>query len=86
MARPHGARRHHSDRRPAGVTGTLATAKQSNGALWVTYNGKVLYTFLSDSSPGMVTGNGVAGFSVAKVSGAAATTTTTSASSGGSQY
>jgi predicted lipoprotein with Yx(FWY)xxD motif len=70
----------------SGVTGTLATSKQSNGALWVTYNGKVLYTFLSDSSPGMVTGNGVAGFSVAKVSGAAATTTTTSSSSGGSQY
>jgi predicted lipoprotein with Yx(FWY)xxD motif len=51
-----------------GVTGTLATT-MSGGALEVTYNGKALYTFLSDSA-GQVTGDGVAGFSVAKVAAA----------------
>jgi predicted lipoprotein with Yx(FWY)xxD motif len=51
-----------------GVTGTLATT-MSGGALQVTYNGKALYTFLSDSA-GQVTGDGVAGFSVAKVAAA----------------
>jgi len=72
----------------SGVTGTLGTT-MLNGADAVTYNGKVLYTFLSDSSPGQVTGNGVAGFSVAKVSaasgasGGSATTTTTTARSSG---
>ena len=72
----------------AGVTGTLATAKQSNGALWVTYNGKALYTFLSDSSPGQVTGDGVAGFSVAKVAAASTSSVspTTTTSSGGYHY
>ncbi len=72
----------------SGVSGTLATAKQSDGTLQVTYNGMLLYTFVSDGSPGQVTGNGVAKFSVAKVSSATPTTTpTTSApSSGGNQY
>ncbi len=84
----------------SGVTGTLATAKQSDGTEQVTYNGQLLYTFVSDTSPGQVTGNGVAKFSVAKESAAAsgagvsandtpATTkapTTTAASGGGYQY
>jgi predicted lipoprotein with Yx(FWY)xxD motif len=67
----------------AGVTGTLATKAQSNGALWVTYNGKALYTFLSDSS-GQVTGDGVAGFSVAKAAAASTSSVapTTSSTSG----
>jgi len=73
-----------------GVTGTLATT-MSGGSLVVTYNGKELYTFLSDS-PGQVTGDGVAGFSVVKMTAATAsvstdaTTTTTKASGGGYQY
>jgi hypothetical protein len=62
------------------VSGTLATAQQSNGALQVTYNGALLYTFVSDTSPGQVTGNGVAGFSVAKPS----TSSTQAGASGGS--
>jgi predicted lipoprotein with Yx(FWY)xxD motif len=72
----------------SGVSGTLATAKQSDGTLQVTYNGMLLYTFVSDGSPGQVTGNGVAKFSVAKVSSATpATAPVTSApSSGGNQY
>jgi predicted lipoprotein with Yx(FWY)xxD motif len=60
-----------------GVTGTVASSKQSNGILQVTYNGAPLYTFVSDTSPGQVTGNGVAGFSVVVVSMVASTTTTT---------
>ncbi len=71
----------------AGVAGTLATAKQADGTLQVTYDGKLLYTFLSDSSPGQVTGNGVAMFNVAKVStpasGTSAGTPTTMAPSSG---
>ena len=76
----------------SGVAGTLATSKQANGTLQVTYNGKLLYTFLSDTAPGQVTGNGVAMFSVAKVSTAASgtavspTTASTAASGGGYQY
>jgi len=67
-----------------GVTGTLGTSHQSNGTEQVTYNGALLYTFVSDSTPGQVTGNGVANFTVVKVSssagsggGAGAATTTT---------
>lgn len=72
----------------SGVSGTLATAKQSDGTLQVTYNGMLLYTFASDGSPGQVTGNGVAKFSVAKASSTTPATspTTSAASSGGSQY
>jgi predicted lipoprotein with Yx(FWY)xxD motif len=76
----------------AGVTGTLATTTGPGGSTQVTYNGKALYTFLSDSA-GQVTGDGVAGFSVAKVSSSAAPasttktpTTTTAKSGGGYQY
>jgi len=68
----------------SGVTGTLGTSMQAGGTLQVTYNGKALYTFLSDS-PGQVTGDGIAGFSVAKVSaasGASSTPTTAAKSSG----
>jgi predicted lipoprotein with Yx(FWY)xxD motif len=51
----------------SGVTGTLATLTRSdNGATQVTYNGKPLYYFASDSTPGQASGDGVAGFSVAK--------------------
>ena len=67
----------------AGVTGTLGTSRQSNGSLQVTYNGNLLYTFLSDPSPGQVTGNGVGGFSVAKVAVGSSSGSATTASSGG---
>jgi predicted lipoprotein with Yx(FWY)xxD motif len=72
-----------------GVTGTLATAKQSDGTLFVTYNGQLLYTFVSDTTAGQVTGNGVAGFSVAKAGASTTATkapTPTAASGGGYQY
>ncbi len=60
-----------------GVTGTVGSSKQSNGTFQVTYNGAPLYTFVSDTTPGQVTGNGVAGFSVVIVSMVTSTTTTT---------
>jgi predicted lipoprotein with Yx(FWY)xxD motif len=80
----------------SGVSGTFGTAKQANGAEQVTYNGKLLYTFLSDS-PGKVTGNGVASFSVVMVSsgssgtaagsgGGSSPASTTATTSGGYQY
>ena len=59
------------------MTGTLGTT-MTGGALVVTYNGKELYTFLSDS-PGQVTGDGVAGFSVAKVAAASGASNNTPA-------
>jgi predicted lipoprotein with Yx(FWY)xxD motif len=78
-----------------GVSGTVAAVQQSNGTDQVTYDGKLVYTFLSDSA-GKVTGNGVAGFSVVTLTSAGSgggtggatrqTTTTTSSSGGGYQY
>ncbi len=64
------------------ISGTLAAVQQSNGTYQVTYNGAPLYTFASDTT-GHVTGNGVSGFSVAKVSGSANTSAATTTTSGG---
>ncbi len=60
----------------SGVPGTVASVLQANGTYQVTYNGSPLYTFVSDSSPGQVSGNGVGGFSVVKVTAAPSTPTT----------
>jgi predicted lipoprotein with Yx(FWY)xxD motif len=60
----------------AGVTGTVGTATQTNGTVQVTYNGSPLYTFVGDTSPGQVTGNGVSDFFVVKVAAASPPTTT----------
>lgn len=57
----------------AGVTGTLGTLTRADGTIQVTYNGLPLYGWQGDSKPGDVTGNGVNGFSVATISGAAPT-------------
>jgi len=54
-----------------GVTGTVAAVLQANGTYQVTYNGSPLYTFVSDTAPGQVTGNGVGGFSIVKVAATA---------------
>jgi predicted lipoprotein with Yx(FWY)xxD motif len=68
-----------------GVTGLITTVKQADGKYQVTYNGSPLYTFVQDTSD-HVTGQGVAGFSVVKVSGSAtpagSATTTTGSRSG----
>jgi predicted lipoprotein with Yx(FWY)xxD motif len=58
-----------------GVTGTVGSSKQPNGTFQVTYNGSPVYTFVSDSAPGQVTGNNVTGFFV--VTAAPATPSTT---------
>ena len=82
----------------SGAGGTLATAKQADGTLQVTYNGMLLYTFVSDTSPGQVTGDGVAKFAVAKETasgssvpanntpGTTKAPTTTTSSGGGYKY
>jgi predicted lipoprotein with Yx(FWY)xxD motif len=40
------------------VSGKLGTTDRPDGAVQVTYQGKPLYTFVEDTSPGSVTGNG----------------------------
>jgi len=71
---------------PAGGTGVtgLGTIHRPGGGIQVTYQGKPLYTFASDT-PGHATGQGVAGFQVVIVHGAGSgsSTTTTAATSGG---
>jgi predicted lipoprotein with Yx(FWY)xxD motif len=54
-----------------GVTGRLGTLTRSDGTIQVTYAGLPLYYWQGDTKAGDVTGNGVEGFSVAKVGGAA---------------
>jgi predicted lipoprotein with Yx(FWY)xxD motif len=41
----------------AGVAGSFATLKRSNGSNQVTYNGHPLYTYVGDSAPGQASGN-----------------------------
>lgn len=66
---------------PKGITPTgrgvrgLGVIVRSNGERQVTWDGKPLYLFVSDTK-GKVTGNGVAGFSAARLSAKATTTTT----------
>lgn len=40
-----------------GVTGTITTIKRSDGSSQSTYNGHPLYTYVSDTAPGMASGN-----------------------------
>jgi predicted lipoprotein with Yx(FWY)xxD motif len=65
----------------------LGTIKRPDHGTQVTYNGKALYRFASDSKPGAVTGQNVAGFHVVvlsvKSAGGTATPATTTAASGG---
>ena len=50
-----------------GVTGTLGTLARSDGSTQVSYNGHPLYYWEGDSKPGDATGQGIGGFSVARV-------------------
>ncbi|HEX5014311.1 MAG TPA: hypothetical protein VFV72_09155 [Candidatus Limnocylindrales bacterium] len=55
----------------SGVTGQLGTITRADGTTQVTYAGRPLYYWQGDTKAGDVTGNGVEGFSVATVGGAA---------------
>ena len=62
--------------------------KQGTGFKFHSYHGEALYTYKGDSSPGMVTGQGIGGVWFVVTAGSAATgggstTTSTSGSSGG---
>jgi predicted lipoprotein with Yx(FWY)xxD motif len=65
----------------SGVTGTLGTFSRPDGGVQVTYNGLPLYYWQGDTKTGDTTGQGVAGFSVALVAGAASGSPVASASS-----
>lgn len=69
--------------RPIGTTG-LGKFRRSGTVFQVTYHGRPLYTFSSDTTAGTVNGNGVANFHVVvvKAAGKKSTTTTTSPTSG----
>ena len=51
----------------SGVTGQLGTLTRADGTVQVTYGGLPLYYWQGDTKAGDVTGNGVAGFSLATV-------------------
>ena len=62
-----------------GVKG-IGFFRRSNGTFQVTWNKKPLYRFISDTKAFVVTGQGVAGFSLARLSPGAKVTTTTAKS------
>jgi predicted lipoprotein with Yx(FWY)xxD motif len=76
----------HQPTAGSGVTGQLATFSRSDGSQQVTYNGLPLYYWQGDTKAGDTTGQGIAGFSVALVAGAAAGTPAASASSSARGY
>ncbi len=43
----------------AGVTGTFATIKRSDGSVQATFDGHPLYAFVGDTAPGQAKGNGL---------------------------
>ncbi len=51
----------------AGVTGKLGTIRRADGTTQVTYDGLPLYYWQGDAKAGDATGDGVNGFSVARV-------------------
>ena len=59
--------------------------QRPGGAIQVTYKGKPLYTFASDS-PGQTTGQGVAGFQVVKAGGSTSSGSSTTTTAGGGGY
>jgi predicted lipoprotein with Yx(FWY)xxD motif len=81
---------------PSGVTSAtagsgvdaskLGTIARPDGGTQVTYNGKPLYLFQSDQSPGQATGQGVAGFYVVSASGSGGGSGSGSGGGGGGGY
>jgi predicted lipoprotein with Yx(FWY)xxD motif len=64
----------------------LGTIKRPDHGTQITYNGNALYRFASDSKPGVVTGQGVAGFHVIVVKPSSASGTTPAATTTGGGY
>jgi predicted lipoprotein with Yx(FWY)xxD motif len=61
----------------------LGTIKRPDRGTQVTYNGKALYRFASDSKPGAVTGQNMDGFHVVLLSANSASPATTTGTAGG---
>ena len=73
-----------------GVKGTVGTIKRSDGSIQATFDGRPLYTFAADTSPGQAKGNGLRAFGGVwredTTSGRAAAPASSPASSGGGGY
>jgi predicted lipoprotein with Yx(FWY)xxD motif len=70
-----------------GVDATkLGTITRPDGGTQVTYDGKPLYLFASDTSAGQATGQGVAGFYAVTASGSGSSSSGSTGSSGGHGY
>lgn len=69
---------------PAGIQAQVGTIKRSDGSLQVTFNGMPLYTYLLDSKPGDVQGDGVDDFGgIWHAAGIAASTGSAGGNAGG---
>ena len=69
------------------IKGTFGAIKRSDGSIQATFDGRPLYTFAADTSPGQAKGNGLRAFGGVwhedTTSGSAAAPASTPASSGG---
>jgi predicted lipoprotein with Yx(FWY)xxD motif len=74
----------------SGVTGKLGTITRDDGSTQATFDGHPLYTYVSDTAPGMASGNNlnISGgvWHEVTVSGAPAPASSSSASKGGNGY
>jgi predicted lipoprotein with Yx(FWY)xxD motif len=69
-----------------GVTGSLTSLVRADGTTQLAYDGLPLYYWQGDAKPGDVTGDGIDGFSVAKVSGGRSAASAPPPSSSGGRY
>jgi predicted lipoprotein with Yx(FWY)xxD motif len=77
-----------------GLGGKLGVAERPDGARQVTFNGRLLYSFVEDTGPGVVTGNGFTDtfqgreftWHVATPSGVSTSNVNTGSSGGGFDY
>ena len=74
----------------AGVSGTFATIKRSDGSVQATFDGHPLYTFTADTAPGQAKGNGLNAlggvWNEITTTGTAAPVSSSSAAFGGNGY
>jgi predicted lipoprotein with Yx(FWY)xxD motif len=65
---------------PSGtLSGPWSSFQRTDGSMQLAYNGKPLYTFVQDTSPGVANGNGVNGFHIARPAANAGTKSTPTA-------